>query len=97
MSNAAQFSQILNSKLVGEPTGAKPSGYQDIGQFRLPNSGLEVTFSKRLYHFKEDQRDALYPDVSIEVSLQDYINGYDRQLRWVLSDILNTRKGPGFK
>ncbi len=95
MSNAAQFSQILNSKLVGVPTGAKPSGYQDMGQFRLPNSGLEVTFSKRLYHFKEDQRKALYPDVYVEVSVDDYIRGYDRQLRWVLGDINGTRDGDG--
>ncbi len=87
MSNAAQFSQILNSKLVGTPTGAKPSGYQDMGQFTLPHSGQEVTFSKRLYHFKEDQRDALYPDTHIEVSIEDCRNEYDRQLRWVLSDI----------
>lgn len=67
MSNAAQFSQILNSKLVGSPTGARPVGYQDMGQFTLPNSGLEVTFSKRFYSFKDDQRDALYPDVNIEI------------------------------
>lgn len=87
MSNAAQFSQILNSKLVGSPTGARPVGYQDMGQFTLPNSGLEVTFSKRLYSFKDDKRDALYPDVNIEVSIEDYRNAYDRQLRWVLSDI----------
>ncbi|QBL08202.1 peptidase S41 [Rheinheimera sp. D18] len=87
MSNAAQFSQILNSKLVGSPTGARPSGYQDMGQFTLPNSGLEVTFSKRLYSFKDTQRDALYPDVHIETSIEDYKNAYDRQLRWVLSDI----------
>lgn len=92
MSNAAQFSQILNSKLVGEPTGAKPSGYQDMGQFSLPNSGLVVTFSKRLYHFKEDQRDALYPDEHIEVSIEDYLNGYDRQLRWVLTHINSTNE-----
>lgn len=87
MSNAAQFSQILNSKLVGSPTGARPSGYQDMGQFTLPNSGLEVTFSKRLYSFKDTQRDALYPDVHIETSIEDYRDAYDRQLRWVLSDI----------
>lgn len=87
MSNAAQFSQILNSKLVGSPTGARPEGYQDMGQFTLPNSGLEVTFSKRLYSFKDGQRDALYPDVNVEISIEDYRNAYDRQLRWVLSDI----------
>lgn len=87
MSNAAQFSQILNSKLVGSPTGARPAGYQDMGQFTLPNSGLEVTFSKRLYSFKDGQRDALYPDVNVEISIEDYRNAYDRQLRWVLNDI----------
>lgn len=87
MSNAAQFSQILNSKLVGSPTGARPSGYQDMGQFTLPNSGLEVTYSKRLYSFKDTKRDALYPDVHIETSIEDYRNAYDRQLRWVLNDI----------
>lgn len=92
MSNAAQFSQILNSRLVGLPTGARPTGYQDMGQFTLPNSKLEVTFSKRLYSFKEVQRDALYPDVHIGVSIDDYRNAYDRQLRWVLSDI-NDKSG----
>ena len=89
MSNAAQFSQLLNSKLIGSPTGARPTGYQDMGQFTLPNSGFEVTFSKRLYRFKDDQRDALYPDVNVEISIEDYRNAYDRQLRWVLSDIKN--------
>lgn len=87
MSNAAQFSQILNAKLVGEPTGGKPSGYQDIGQFILPNSRLLVTYSKRLYHFKEDQKDAVYPDVNIELSIEDYLKKNDRQLSWVLNDI----------
>lgn len=87
MSNAAQFSQILNAELVGEPTGAKPSGYQDMGQFVLPNSKLEVTYSKRLFHFKEGDKDALYPDINIELSVSDYIDTNDSQLIWVLNDI----------
>jgi hypothetical protein len=87
MSNAAQFSQLLNAKLVGEPTGAKPSGYQDMGQFILPNSKLEVTYSKRLYHFKENQTDALYPDIHIGVSIEDYHSGHDPQLQWILEAI----------
>jgi len=86
-SNAAQFSQILNAKLVGEPTGGRPSGYQDIGQFFLPNSKLLVTYSKRFYHFKDDQKDALYPDVNIELSIDDYVKKDDRQLGWILNDI----------
>jgi BarA-like signal transduction histidine kinase len=74
---------------IRTPTGAKPSGYQDMGQFVLPNSGLEVTYSKRLYRFNEDHRDALYPMVNIEVSIDDYITGNDSQLRWVLKQINN--------
>ena len=87
MSNAAQFSQLLNAKLIGAPTGAKPSGYQDMGQFILPNSNLEVTYSKRLYHFTRDYKDALYPNVHIEVSIDDYISKNDPQLKWILNDI----------
>lgn len=87
MSNAAQYTQILNSKLVGTPTGARPSGYQDMGQFQLPNSGHTVTYSKRLYHFKEDGKDALYPDHHVAITFKDYMNGYDRQLRWVLKTL----------
>ncbi len=87
MSNAAQFSQLLNAKIVGEPTGSKPSGYQDMGQFILPNSNLEVTYSKRLYHFDAKQKDALYPDVNIEISIDDYLTSNDSQLQWILKDI----------
>ena len=45
-SNASQFRQILNAKIIGEPTGSNPTGYQDMGQFTLPNSGMIVTYSK---------------------------------------------------
>jgi hypothetical protein len=87
MSNAAQFQQLLNAKLVGEPTGARPSGYQDMGSFTLPNSKLDVTWSKRLYRFNDTQKDALYPDVSIPFTLQDYLDRKDPQLLWILNDI----------
>ncbi|WP_305472160.1 S41 family peptidase [Psychrobium sp. 1_MG-2023] len=87
MSNAAQFSQLLNATLVGEPTGAKPSGYQDMGQFILPNSKLEVTYSKRHYHFDDNERNALYPQVHIEHSIENYKASKDNQLQWILSDI----------
>lgn len=87
MSNAAQFQQLLNAKLVGEPTGARPSGYQDMGSFTLPNSQLELTWSKRLYRFNDGQKDALYPDVNVPFTLEDYLNRKDPQLLWILNDI----------
>ncbi len=94
MSNAAQFSQLLNAKLVGEPTGAMPSGYQDMGQFKLPSSKFDVTYSKRLYHFTKDDKDALYPDILIEHSINEYIGNNDRQLEWILNDITGSKAAP---
>lgn len=87
MSNAAQFQQLLNAKLVGEPTGARPSGYQDMGSFTLPNSKLDVTWSKRLYRFNDNQKNALYPDVNVPFTIQDYLDRKDPQLLWIMNDI----------
>lgn len=87
MSNAAQYAQLLNAKLVGQPTGGRPSGYQDMGTFTLPNSKLLVTYSKRLYRFKDGHPDALYPDVRIDTGIDDYLSGTDKALNWIIQDI----------
>lgn len=87
MSNAAQFSQILNAKLVGSPTGAKPKGYQDMGEFTLPHSQRVVTYSKRYYDFMGNDMDAIYPDKTINVTVDDYQNNSDKQLEWVLRQV----------
>lgn len=87
MSNAAQFSRLLNGKLVGQPTGAKPVGYQDLGEFKLPNSKWSVTYSKRYYDFLGVQQDAIYPDISIELGIEDLKQNKDPQLDWVLNKV----------
>ncbi|ASP39532.1 peptidase S41 [Bacterioplanes sanyensis] len=87
MSNAAQYSQILNARLIGEPTGAQPSGYQDMGMFTLPNSKWQVSYSKRLYRFASTDADALYPDVLIERSITDYLSEKDSALDRVIQHL----------
>lgn len=101
MSNAAQYKRLLNATLVGEPTGAKPRGYQDMGQFTLPNSKRVVSYSKRFYDFSigpkkgteasnqytELKNDAIYPDKLISLSMEDYITNTDKQLQWVLERV----------
>lgn len=101
MSNAAQYARLLNATLVGEPTGAKPKGYQDMGQFTLPNSKRVVSYSKRFYDFSigpkkgteasnqytELKNDAIYPDKLISLSMDDYITNTDKQLQWVLERV----------
>ncbi len=86
-SNASQFRQILNAKIVGEPTGSNPTGYQDMGQFTLPNSEVTVTYSKRLFRFQEKIAQGLQPDVLIEYDWQSYSKGIDNMMKWIINDI----------
>ena len=86
-SNASQFRQILNAKIVGEPTGSNPTGYQDIGQFTLPNSGMIITFSKRLFRFQDKVTQGVQPDVLIEYDWNRYSKGIDNMMEWVINDI----------
>ncbi len=87
MSNSAQFSDILNARRIGEPTGATPCGYQDMGQFNLPNSGLLITYSKRHFCFAEPENDALQPDHFVPVSRENWVDGQDAAMAWVFDEV----------
>lgn len=87
MSNAAQFRSLLNAMLIGEPTGAKPKGYQDMGQFTLPHSKQVVTYSKRFYDFMGDDKNAIYPDKEIKLTVEDFLHDRDAPLEWVLKQV----------
>jgi C-terminal processing protease CtpA/Prc len=87
MSNAAQYRQILNATLVGEPTGANPVGYQDADTFNLPHSGWKVMYSKRLYKFQDKASDGVQPDINIPLEWNAYKMGEDNQLDWILNKI----------
>ena len=87
MSNATHFRQMLNATLVGEPTGANPNGYQEVGRATLPNSQYAISYSKRIYRFQDNNTPGVQPDVLIKPSWQDYKNGEDKALQWVLDKI----------
>lgn len=87
MSNAVQYRQLLNARLVGEPTGANPVGYQDAGTFKLPNSGWTVMYSKRFYKFQETSTAGVQPDILVTLDWELFQQGRDNQLEWVLNDI----------
>lgn len=91
MSNAVQFRQILNARLVGEPTGANPVGYQELGSFRLPHSKRMVFYSTRRYRFQESATAGVQPDIHIELDSAAFLTGNDQALNWVRADILETR------
>lgn len=85
--NAVQFKQLLNAKIVGEPTGSNPSGVQDMDTFKLPYSGLIISYSKRMFRLQEKSDKPLTPDVEVKYSWESYVAGEDNILMWVLNDL----------
>jgi hypothetical protein len=88
MANAADFRNDLHAILVGEPTGARPNGYQENRAFSLPNSHLDVSYSTRLYKFQEQDTPGIMPDKRIDPDWLSYRRGRDPVLAWILKQPL---------
>jgi hypothetical protein len=84
-SNAALFRQLLNAKIVGQPTGSNPNGYQDMDSFILPNSKLVITYSKRLFRLSDQENTALQPDIIVNQKKRDLVDNIDTVLRVLLN------------
>src|ERR1051325_1536801 len=89
MANAADFRNDLHAILVGEPTGARPNGYQENREFSLPNSHLGVSYSTQLYKFQENDTAGIMPDRRIDPDWQSYRCGNDPVLDWILHQKLD--------
>lgn len=76
----------FQATLVGEPTGGKPNCYGDIGVFGLPNSGLQVRYSKKYFRLTKDgDPPSREPDITVTRSWEDYLAGRDPVLDAVIS------------
>src|SRR5262245_22322829 len=71
--------------LVGAPTGMRPNHYGEHAEFRLPNSGLRVSYSTRYYRFAADADPAVFPDQSIEPTWTAFREGRDPVMEWIFS------------
>lgn len=86
-SNAALFKQLLNAKIMGQPTGSNPTGYQDMDSFTLPNSKLVITYSKRKFNLSSKVKQGIQPDVCLLYNWNDYKKGKDNIMQWLLNNI----------
>ena len=85
-------SLVKDNKLfttVGQPTRGRPSHYGETLVLRLPNSGIVCRIScKKFFRpdTSKDSEDALYPDVTVWPTFEDYRYGRDPVFEWVLRD-----------
>lgn len=84
MSNVTHFRYQTKAILVGRTIGEKPNSYQEPQSFILPNSHLTVRYSTKFYKFVASGENIVRPDKEIEYTWEDYINGRDPALEWVL-------------
>lgn len=82
--NAITLKQNTQAIIVGEPTGQKPNHYGEVRTLRLPNSGLEVSYSTRFWKRVDGDPHAFMPDVLLEPSFADFSSGHDPALTTIL-------------
>lgn len=80
-----QFRTMTHATLVGQPIGERPNSYQEPRQFTLPNSQLVVHYSTGYYKFTSGPSNVVAPDKEITPTWEDYKNGHDPVLEWVLA------------
>jgi hypothetical protein len=86
MNNAIDFRNDAKATLVGQPIGEKPNSYQENDEMTLPASKLVVSYSTKFYKFLPDGAPPIVsPDVTIEPTWADYVDGRDAALEWTLA------------
>jgi len=86
MTNVTDFRRETEATLVGEPTGARPNGYQENHWFTLPHSKLRGSCAKLKYRFEPlEETEAVFPDQRSDPDWRSFSAGQDAALRWVLA------------
>lgn len=79
-------------KLIGEPTGNKPTCYGNPLNFKMPNTQIyfRVSYKQFLRPNQEaDSEDSLYPDFEVYTSIEDVIHSKDPQLEYLFELLRN--------
>jgi hypothetical protein len=83
--NAVQLKQRTEARLVGSETGGSVNHYGELKYFTLPNSSLVVHYSTKYFVMdKSHERGSLKPDLVIEASVDDLLNGVDTVVQAIL-------------
>jgi hypothetical protein len=83
--NAISFKQNTECRLVGGPAGGKPNSYGEVQTFALPNSGIVAQYTTKFFSEMSGDPVALFPDDPVDLTGQDFINGRDPVLEYVLN------------
>jgi hypothetical protein len=83
--NALDLRNRAQAILVGAPAGIRPNHYGDHGEFRLPNSGLRISYSTQYHRFGAEIDSEIAPDKLIAPTWEEFRAGRDPVMEWILS------------
>ena len=84
--NAMELKLATKVILVGEPAGQRPNFYGEVETMILPHSRLRISYSTRFFKTTDGNPQTLAPDIEVEPSSSDYVNGRDPVLERALRD-----------
>ena len=84
--NALDLRNRAHAILVGAPAGVRPNHFGDSAEFRLPNSGLRVTYSTQFHRFGAATDLEIAPNKLLEPTWEDFRAGRDPIMEWILSN-----------
>lgn len=75
--NAIELKNRTNAIAVGEPTGQKPNSYGEVKTLKLPNSGVEISYSTWFWKRVEGDPLSFAPDVLVDYPSAAFLSGRD--------------------
>jgi hypothetical protein len=87
MTNVTDFRRETEAIIVGEPTGARPNGFQENHWFVLPVSQIRASCATLKYRFQPfKDSSAVFPDHRIDPDWNMFRAGKDAAIDWILNE-----------
>lgn len=81
--NAVDLKRKANATLVGRPTGGSTSHFGEVRGFNLPKSNALIIYSTKHFNTVPHHKGPLEPDVPIEYTFANYLQGTDEALEYI--------------
>lgn len=81
--NAVELKRNLNAIFIGEPTSGNINHYGEVRGFSLPKSKIVIAYSTKYWESWKGKKGALKPDINVQYSIKNYVEGKDEALMQV--------------
>jgi len=82
--NALSLKEHCKAALVGQESGGRVNGYEELGYCLLPSGRYSLFYSTEFFSLTEEYQGVLTPDVTIATSFSDFLALKDREVDYCL-------------